>query len=102
MSLLLQDVHARLLLVRVLPELCSEVVGANVVLRLITTKECSDNEQVDPDKAFAVQIAHEENVVTSSVSYIQCALLYTSSTGERRIRFVYWVLQNSCIYLYLC
>lgn len=44
--------------------------------------------QVDPDKAFAVQIAHEENVVTSSVSYIQCALLYTSSTGERRIRFV--------------
>jgi hypothetical protein len=44
--------------------------------------------QVDPDKAFAVQIAHEENVVTSSVSYIQCALLYTSSTGERRIRSV--------------
>ena len=42
--------------------------------------------QIDPDKAFAVQIAHEENVVTSNVSYIQCALLYTSSSGERRIR----------------
>ena len=42
--------------------------------------------QVDPDKAFAVQIAHDENVVTSNVSYIQCAVLYTSSSGERRIR----------------
>jgi hypothetical protein len=50
--------------------------------------DCQAGVQVDPDKAFAVQIAHEENVVTSSVSYIQCALLYTSSTGERRIRFV--------------
>lgn len=44
--------------------------------------------QVDPDKAFAVQIAHDENVVTSNVSYVQCAVLYTSSNGERRIRSV--------------
>lgn len=43
--------------------------------------------QVDPDKAFAVQIAHEENVVTAPVAYVQCALLYTSSNGERRIRW---------------
>ncbi|KAK9811733.1 hypothetical protein WJX72_009241 [[Myrmecia] bisecta] len=42
--------------------------------------------QVDPDKAFAVQIAHEESVLTSPTAYMQCALLYTSSTGERRIR----------------
>jgi len=40
----------------------------------------------DPDKAFAVQIAHEENMLTSNVAYVQCALLYTSSGGERRIR----------------
>ena len=40
----------------------------------------------DPDKAFAVQIAHEENVTTSPVAYVQCALLFTSSSGERRIR----------------
>lgn len=40
----------------------------------------------DPDKAFAVQMAHEENVVSSSAAYVQCALLYTSSDGERRIR----------------
>lgn len=41
---------------------------------------------VDPDKAFAVQIAHEETVVTGQVAYVQCALLYTASCGERRIR----------------
>ena len=44
--------------------------------------------QVDPDKAFAVQIAHEESVVAGPVAYMQCALLYTSSNGERRIRCV--------------
>lgn len=42
----------------------------------------------DPDKAFAVEIAHEENMVQSSVAYVQCALLYTNSIGERRIRWV--------------
>jgi hypothetical protein len=41
---------------------------------------------VDPDKAFAVQVAHEEGVLTTSAAYMQCALLYTSSNGERRIR----------------
>ncbi|KAK9850792.1 hypothetical protein WJX84_010745 [Apatococcus fuscideae] len=42
--------------------------------------------QVDPDKAFAVQMAHEESVLSTSQAYMQCALLYTSSQGERRIR----------------
>ena len=41
---------------------------------------------MDPDKAFAVQVAHEEGVLTTSAAYMQCALLYTSSSGERRIR----------------
>ena len=40
----------------------------------------------DPDKAFAVQISLEENTVAATVAYVQCALLYTSSNGERRIR----------------
>jgi protein transport protein SEC24 len=40
----------------------------------------------DPDKGFAVQVAHEEAVVPGPVAYVQCALLYTSSNGERRIR----------------
>ncbi len=42
--------------------------------------------QVDPDKAFAVQVVLEESVVNSRISYVQCALLYTNSSGERRIR----------------
>eukprot|EP00898_Chlorokybus_atmophyticus_P002080 jgi/Chlat1/2873/Chrsp195S03018 len=41
---------------------------------------------VDCDKAFVVQIAHDEALVTSPTVYFQCALLYTSSSGERRIR----------------
>lgn len=40
----------------------------------------------DSDKAFGVQIALEEQAVTASVAYMQTALLYTTSTGERRIR----------------
>jgi len=45
--------------------------------------------QVDPDKAFAVSISHDETVVQGPVAYMQCALLYTSSSGERRIRCVF-------------
>ena len=41
---------------------------------------------IDTDKAFAVQIGHDEQVLNGSVSYMQSALLYTSSSGERRIR----------------
>lgn len=41
---------------------------------------------VSADQTFAMEIAHEETVLTSSIAYIQSALLYTSSSGERRIR----------------
>ena len=41
---------------------------------------------MDPDKAFAVQIKHEESVLTGNVAYMQCAVLFSSSNGERRIR----------------
>lgn len=40
----------------------------------------------DSDKAFGVQIALEDQAVTASVAYMQTALLYTTSSGERRIR----------------
>ena len=30
---------------------------------------------VDPDKCFAVQISHEEAIVTGSVAYIQVMLI---------------------------
>ena len=41
---------------------------------------------VDEDKAFAVEIAHEENAQNVSNCCLQAALLYTTSDGERRIR----------------
>jgi protein transport protein SEC24 len=40
----------------------------------------------DGDKAYAIQIAHEETVAPTGVTYMQCALLHTTSGGERRIR----------------
>ncbi|XP_031503945.1 protein transport protein Sec24-like At3g07100 isoform X1 [Nymphaea colorata] len=41
---------------------------------------------VDCDKAFAMQLALEETLLTTQTVYFQVALLYTSSSGERRIR----------------
>ena len=41
---------------------------------------------IDEDKAFAVEIAHEENALSSQTCCMQAALLYTTSSGERRIR----------------
>ena len=38
-------------------------------------------------QSFAVEIQHEETLLTGQVAYIQSALLYTSSNGERRIRW---------------
>ena len=46
----------------------------------------------DPDKSFAVQISHEETMVQGPVAFVQCALLHTSSNGERRIR---WAQQGA-------
>lgn len=37
-------------------------------------------------QSFSVEIAHEETLVTGQVAYLQAALLYTNSCGERRIR----------------
>ncbi|KAF8395779.1 hypothetical protein HHK36_019730 [Tetracentron sinense] len=41
---------------------------------------------VDCDKAFAVQLSLEDTLLTTQTVYFQVALLYTSSSGERRIR----------------
>ena len=41
---------------------------------------------IDEDKTFAVEIAHEENALTAATCCMQAALLYTTSSGERRIR----------------
>ncbi|KAJ7531587.1 hypothetical protein O6H91_14G050000 [Diphasiastrum complanatum] len=41
---------------------------------------------VDCDKTYAVQISLEDTLLTSQIVYFQVALLFTSSSGERRIR----------------
>ncbi|KAH7662696.1 vWA-like protein [Dioscorea alata] len=41
---------------------------------------------VDCDKAFAMQFSLDETLITAQTIYFQVALLYTSSSGERRIR----------------
>lgn len=41
---------------------------------------------VDCDKAFSCDLVHEEQSITCSHVLVQCALLYTTSEGERRIR----------------
>ncbi|CAA2986321.1 transport Sec24-like At3g07100 [Olea europaea subsp. europaea] len=41
---------------------------------------------VDCDKAYATQLSLEETLLTTQTVYFQVALLYTSSSGERRIR----------------
>ncbi|KAI3676429.1 hypothetical protein L1987_86038 [Smallanthus sonchifolius] len=41
---------------------------------------------VDCDKAYAMQFALEDALLTTQIVYFQVALLYTASCGERRIR----------------
>ena len=41
---------------------------------------------VDEDKSFAVEIAHEEAELNYANACVQAALLYTTTCGERRIR----------------
>ncbi|KAJ3703215.1 hypothetical protein LUZ61_006920 [Rhynchospora tenuis] len=41
---------------------------------------------VDCDKAFSMQLNLEDTLMTTQTVYFQVALLYTSSSGERRIR----------------
>ena len=41
---------------------------------------------VDCDKAVAVTLRHEEKLADGGEAYVQCALLYTTVAGERRIR----------------
>jgi protein transport protein SEC24 len=39
-----------------------------------------------PDAAFALEMVHDDAVLSASVVSVQAALLYTTSSGERRIR----------------
>jgi protein transport protein SEC24 len=41
---------------------------------------------VDADKAVAAQIKHEGKLSEKLNAHFQCAILYTSANGERRVR----------------
>jgi len=41
---------------------------------------------MDADYAFAVTLKHDEKLEDNSPAYVQCALLYTTAAGERRVR----------------
>lgn len=41
---------------------------------------------IDSRKAIAVEIKHDDKLADDSTAYFQCALLYTSVSGQRRLR----------------
>ncbi|XP_020618625.1 protein transport protein Sec24C-like [Orbicella faveolata] len=41
---------------------------------------------IDPHKAIAIEIKHDDKLPEESQAYFQCALLYTSISGQRRLR----------------
>jgi protein transport protein SEC24 len=47
---------------------------------------------IDSDKAFAVELQHSGSFISTPNACMQCAVLYTSSEGERRIR-----VHNICL-----
>lgn len=42
----------------------------------------------DSDKAVAIEIKHDDKLGENEGVYIQCALLYTSCSGQRRLRII--------------
>lgn len=41
---------------------------------------------IDPHKAIAIEIKHDDKLPEEGQAYFQCALLYTSVSGQRRLR----------------
>ena len=41
---------------------------------------------IDSDKTIAVTLRYEDKLVDGREAYVQCALLYSTTTMERRIR----------------
>lgn len=49
---------------------------------------------VDCDKAIAVEVKHDDKLQEEEGIYIQVALLYTSVSGQRRLRIINQVLKT--------
>lgn len=43
---------------------------------------------LDADKAFTVAVDHEKSLDTRKDVYVQCAILHTSTSGQRRVRLL--------------
>lgn len=41
---------------------------------------------IDADKSFGFSIGYDGKLAENGASYFQCALLYTTQQGERRVR----------------
>ncbi|XP_065058870.1 protein transport protein Sec24C-like [Rhopilema esculentum] len=41
---------------------------------------------IDSEKAIAIEIKHDDKIPEDGVAFMQCALLYTSVSGQRRLR----------------
>lgn len=52
---------------------------------------------LDADKAFAVTVELERSLDTRKDVYVQCAVLYTSSRGERRVRLLNLALGSASL-----
>ncbi|KAK9506894.1 hypothetical protein O3M35_008745 [Rhynocoris fuscipes] len=49
---------------------------------------------IDPDKAVAIEVKHDDKLSEEEGVYVQTALLYTSLTGQRRIRVLNLALKS--------
>lgn len=52
---------------------------------------------IDADSAFAVTMRHDEKLAENAQACVQCALLYTTSAGERRIRVLTYALTTTTL-----
>lgn len=50
---------------------------------------------IDADHAFAVTLKHDDKLEDGAPAYVQCALLYTTSAGQRRVRVLTLGLQST-------
>ncbi|XP_031561696.1 protein transport protein Sec24C-like isoform X2 [Actinia tenebrosa] len=53
---------------------------------------------INPQQAIAIEIKHDDKLQEDSTAYLQCALLYTSVSGQRRLR-IHNLACNTCTQL---
>ena len=76
---------------------CSNGLTVDSYIGHYNRKGATDMETaiLDSDKAFTILLKHEEKLKEGGEYYVQCAMLYTSLTGERLIRVCNTALKAS-------